>query len=309
MDAIDRVVFGDNQFFGINHMSQEKAQQQTLRFQDLDSIFAVYETAFEAGIRAVMLNSNDRAAAICDRFRARASTYPSLAWYPSIPYPHKYANLVSEKGILGAVNSVVFKDSGALSGLGRLAQGGFALLSRDVVQMAKMLIDTELRMFRELDVRVVFLQNIITDLLLGLNAPDFFVEYCEHIRRKYGALPGLITQNLPLLRERLESWGISGVVICASINKIGYFMSPGVEAYRTTLASNDPTRYPVMAMATLASGALRAPEAYEFVNGLNVQSVVFGASSRNHIVETLRYIAPAGTAPPEASFAPAGAAP
>lgn len=27
MEKIDRIIFGDNQFFGINHMSEEKAQQ------------------------------------------------------------------------------------------------------------------------------------------------------------------------------------------------------------------------------------------------------------------------------------------
>ena len=26
MEKFDRIIFGDNQFFGINHMSQEKAQ-------------------------------------------------------------------------------------------------------------------------------------------------------------------------------------------------------------------------------------------------------------------------------------------
>ena len=98
MPQIDRIVFGDNQFFGINHMSQDKAQAQAERFADLDAIFNVYENALDAGIRAVMLNSNARANEICDRFRARASQYPALAWYPSIPYPHKYANLVAEKG-------------------------------------------------------------------------------------------------------------------------------------------------------------------------------------------------------------------
>lgn len=293
MSTIDRIVFGDNQFFGINHMSQEKALAQAIRFHSLDEIFAVYQTAFEAGIRAVMLNSNDRAASICDRFRDRASQFPTLAWYPSIPYPHKYANLVSEKGIMATINSVVFKDSTAMAGLGRLAQGGVALVSRDIVQLAKMLIDAEMRMFRGLDVRVVFLQNVLTDLLLGLGVREFFFEYAEHIRRKYSAMPGLITQNLPLLRSRLQEWGVEGVVICASINKIGYFMSPNVSAYEQALAANDPTCYPVMAMSTLASGAIPAPEAYDFVNRLNVQSIVFGASSRGNIEQTLRCITPA----------------
>ena len=31
---MDRVLFGDNQFFGVNHMSEEKARAQQMRFQD-----------------------------------------------------------------------------------------------------------------------------------------------------------------------------------------------------------------------------------------------------------------------------------
>ena len=294
MQAIDAVVFGDNQFFGINHMSQERAQQLAEQFFDIGNIFGVYRLALDAGIRAIMLNSNDRAAEICEHFRSRASQYPHLAWYPSIPYPHKFANLISEVGLLGALNTILFKDSSALAGLGAMTQGGLALLSRDAMQLMRMLVDVEMRMFQGLDVRAVFLQNVVTDLLLGLGVRDFFEGYCEHVRRKYRALPGLITQNLPRLRNALIEWGIGEVVICTSINKIGYLMSPDVAAYQQALAANDPRRYQVMAMSTLASGAIAAPEAYAFVNALNVQSVVFGASSRRHIEETVGLIRPSG---------------
>jgi hypothetical protein len=290
VDTIDRLVFGDNQFFGINHMSQEKAQQLAERFHDIDSIFEVYRIAFDAGVRAVMLNSNDRAGEICARFRDRASEFPPLAWYPSIPYPHKYANLVAEKGILPAITEVLFKDSSALRGLSRIAQGGFALASRDAIQLMKMLIDLEMRAFTGFEVKSIFLQNVITDMILGLGLREFAFEYCEHVRKAYGALPGLITQNLPFLRRTLQQWGISQVVICTSINRIGYLMSPGIEAYEETLRVNDPMQYQIMAMSTLASGAVPAQQAYEFINGLNLQSIVFGASSRRHIEETVRLV-------------------
>lgn len=46
----------------------------------------------------------------------------------------------------------------------------------------------------------------------------------------------------------------------------------------------------MMAMSTLASGAIPAPEAYAFINKLNVQSVVFGASSRRNIDQTVDLI-------------------
>ena len=42
MGPIDQIVFGDNQFFGINHMSQDRAQQQAERFRDLSAITDVF---------------------------------------------------------------------------------------------------------------------------------------------------------------------------------------------------------------------------------------------------------------------------
>jgi len=289
MKAIDRIVFGDNQFFGINHMSQDKAQAQAERFADIDNIFAVYRHATDAGIRGIMLNSNDRAAAICDRFRAEASKWPELAWYPSIPYPHKYANLVAEKGMIGAMQSILFAQ-GTGSALGKMARGAMATLSFDAVGMMKMLVDQEMAIYRGLDVRVVFLQNIVVDLMLGFGNPMPFAEYAAYVRKKYGALPGFITQNMPLLRARLREWGIGEAVICSSVNKIGYLMSPGREEYERVLAENDPGEFQMMAMSTLASGAIPAPEAYAYINRLNIQSVTFGASSRGNIEQTVRLI-------------------
>ncbi len=290
MSKIDKIVFGDNQFFGINHMSQDKARALAERFSSLDNIFGVYRNAYDAGIRAIMLNSNDRAQAICDRFRAQEKEFADLAWYPSIPYPYKYANMVAEKGIAGALNEILFQRGSAMSGIGKLVQGGLALASLDAIKLMKMLIDAEMVTFRGLNVKVVFLQNIVTDLLLGLDTREILEEYCAYIGQKYGALPGLITQNMPHLRAKLKEWNISGVVICSSINKIGYLMSPGLAAYEQALVDNDGARYPMMAMSTLASGAIPAPQAYDYINRLNLQSVVFGASSRGNIEQTVQLV-------------------
>ena len=47
---MERILFGDNQFFGINHMSEEKARQQAMRFQNVDAIIEVLQTALHAEI-------------------------------------------------------------------------------------------------------------------------------------------------------------------------------------------------------------------------------------------------------------------
>ena len=290
MEKIDNIIFGDNQFFGINHMSEEKAQQLSEKFFDTNNIYRVYDIAFDCGIKAVMLNSNDRAKEICNHFRDNKSRYGTINWYPSIPYPHKYANLVAEKGIMPAINEVLFKDNSTVGVIGMMAKGSMAVLGKDAIKLMQMLIDVEMNIFKGLNVRAVFLQNIVTDLILGFGIRELFFKYCEYIRKKYNAIPGLITQNMPYLLNKLKEWDIKKVVICSSYNKIGYLMSPDVASYSEAALANNIEDYQLMAMSTLASGAIPAKEAYEFINQQKIQSVVFGASSKQHIEETLQFI-------------------
>lgn len=290
MEPIDKIVFGDNQFFGINHMSQEKAQSLAEKFHDINKIYQVYDYAFEAGIKGIMLNSNDRAEEICNYFRVNSSKFQDISWYPSIPYPHKYANLVAEKGIFPAVNEVLFKGNTASGVLNMVSKGSSALFTKDAIKLMQMLIDMEMKTFRGLNVKVIFLQNIVTDLLLGYGLKVVFEEYVNYIKEKYNALPGLLTMNLPYAINKLKEWGIEEVVLCSSINKIGYLMSPSNQSYEELLIKNDSSKYQIMAMSTLASGAISVKEAMDYVNQQNIQSVVFGASSEGHIKQTANLI-------------------
>jgi hypothetical protein len=290
MEQVDKVIFGDNQFFGINRMSQEKAQQLAEQFYNIENIYKVYHIAYEAGVRAFMLNSHARAYDICKYFRENKSQFEGVSWYPSLPYAYKYANLVAEKGILPAINEVLFNENTAGGVLGMITKGGIAVLTKDAIKLMQMLVDVELRAFKGMNIKVAFLQNIITDLMLGYDVKEVFWEFCEHIRKRYNALPGLVTQNMPYLKSKLEEWGIEEMVICSSFNKIGYLMSPDRDSYITAANNNDSSKYQLIAMSTLASGAIPTKEAYDFINAQNIQSVVFGASSENHIKETLRLI-------------------
>jgi len=283
MVELHGVILGDNQFFGINHMSQEKAQQLAERFNDISAVFKAYEMAYELGIRAFMLNSNDKAEEICDYFRSHRREFPELVLYPSIPYPHKYANLVAERGIVGAIQEVVSGQSAM--GLLGFAGKGLSLLTGDVTQILKMLVDVEMKIYRGLEIRVIYLQNIVTDLLLGLDFRDVFVEYCRYVEKKFHATPGFLTMNLPELATYLESCGIENAAICSAVNKRGYLMSPDIGSYEDYLRG--PQKYPVTAMSIFASGAIPAKEAVEYVRAQGVRSIVFGASSRHHMQATL----------------------
>ena len=283
MEKIDKIVFGDNQFFGINHRSQEKAEEMLKRFSDVHNILKVYDDAFDCGVKAVMLNSNDRAEEICQYFRDHKSQYGDLVWYPSAPYPHKYVNMVNELGIIPAITEVLFKGNTAGGMFSMIGKGATAVLTKDAIKMMEMLLDMEFKIFRGLNVNTFFLLNPITDLVLGYNIKDVFEHYCEYVRKKYKCNPGLITLNMPYLKSKLEEWGIDDVVICSSINAAGFNMHPSKEEYEKCIAENDPSKYQLMAMNVLASGSITVQQSFDYINSLNLQSVVFGASSKGHI--------------------------
>ena len=86
---MDRIFFGDNQFFGVNHMSEEKAQQQQMRFQDLDAIMAVLRNAYEAGVPGFMCTTHERIGAVAQRIRQERQSWDRFYFLPGMPYAHK----------------------------------------------------------------------------------------------------------------------------------------------------------------------------------------------------------------------------
>ena len=277
---MDRIIFGDNQFFGVNHMSEEKAKAQSIRFQDASAIIATLDAAYELGIRTFMCTTHERMGEICDHFRANPEKYPDYLFYPCMPYAHKYANAVTEAGMVGALRQFL-PEGNAIS---TMLKGGKAVAQADIESIAHLLIDAEMKMFQGLQTPVIFLQNVVTDLLLGLGVKDAFTIFDDYVRTRYNAEPGFITMNLPLLLDTLDECGIQNPITCSNINKAAFRMCGGIDQYERAIAER-PFR--PIAMSIFASGAIPAAEAVEYVAGMpNIESIVFGASSKAHIQET-----------------------
>lgn len=280
---MDRILFGDNQFFAVNHMSDEKARAQALRFKDIQAVIEILDQVYDIGIRTFMCTTHDRIAEVCDHIRANPGRYDGFRIYPCMPYAHKYNNAVAELGVIGALKKFL---PGSV--IGTMARGGIALVRKDYIDIMKLLVDAEMKMFHGIETGVIFLQNIVTDLLLGMGMSDFFVAFAGYVREKYNAEPGFITMNLPRLLDVLEKCGIQNPIICASINKIGFRMPGGLDIYEKTIASG---RSQVIAMQPLAAGAIPPREAMEYVcSQKGIQSVLFGASTKAHIQQSKDFI-------------------
>lgn len=278
--VLDRLLFGDNQFFGVNHMSEEKARAQTMRFQSVDAVIEVLDVAYDEGIRTFMCTTHERIAEVVDRVRSEPDRYPDFKFFPCMPYAHKYANAVTDYGMIGALRRFL-PDEGIVA---TALKGGRAVARKDVDSMIELLVDAEMSMFAGVSTPVVFLQNVVVDLLLGLGFHEAFAVFARHIRDRYGAEPGFITMNLVRLLDALDRVGVENPIVCSNMNKLEFRMCGGAADYRAALAER---RFHAIAMSVFASGALSPREAFEWVaESPSIESVVFGASSASHIRNT-----------------------
>jgi hypothetical protein len=280
---MDRILFGDNQFFGVNHISDEKSRAQLIKFKTDQAIINVLDIAKEAGVNTFMCTTYARIGNICKHIKANPANYSDYKIYPCMPYAHKYANAVTELGMMGALKSYMPGNIFTTA-----LKGGMAFLSKDYQKMMELMIDAEMKMFDGIDTPVIFLQNVVTDLLLGLRAYPMLFAFNAYVKKKYNAEAGFITMNLPLLHKVLLDGGIENPIICTSFNKEGFRMSGGTKAYEAVL---DQKNARIIAMQIFGGGFIAPKEAVEYVNGLpGINSILFGASSAANIKQTVGLI-------------------
>jgi hypothetical protein len=282
-ESLDRIVLGHNSFFGVNHLSRQHGANREAMFEDVSAIVKMMETAASFDVTAMMMSTHPRATAVADVVRNSRELRDSWSFYPLLPYITKYVRQANEKGMVNIVLDQL-KQAGWTQTLGILARGGLGALTKDYRHILSTLIGLELAPFHGLQLKTVFLHDVLTDLALALDIPEVLELHATEIKKRFGARAGFATKNLPLLVERFRRYGFQTPRVLVQINKIGFGMNPSREACEHVLAGSSVE---VMAMGTLASGYLRPKEAYEYVFARPaVQSVVVGVSTPSHAAET-----------------------
>jgi len=276
---MDKIIFGDNQFFGVNHMSEQTAIKQAQRFRTPEDIYKVLEYVNDIGIKSFMFTTHNQLEPVFEMMRSNPK-FDDFKLYPSMPYAHKYADAMVELGLFEAIAKFT-PGNKIVAGL----KGAGSLITANPVPMMKLLVDSEMKLLRGLNVQGILLLNIVTDLLLGLEMHDMLYEFAMYTEKKYGVKAGFFTMNHTKLHDVLvNKLGLKDPIIVSDINKIGFRMNPSQQAVEDTLAKKDSYN---IAMSFLASGAIQPKEAVKYIGSLEgVDSVLFGASSLAHIKET-----------------------
>jgi hypothetical protein len=272
-----KIILGDNQFFGINHFDLEKGASIKMKFDSIEKISAFIKDALNAGMDGFMINSNDEGYKIISTKR-----FPSTKEiHYSIPYAHKYANIVNEEGMMSLLSHVM-RNTSMISNL----KSGIRLVtSRNLKNLVPLAVDLEVP--KQLPKGShVYLQNIITDLVIGLGRFDLLKEFIESVKRN-GYKPGIVTLNPIKLQKALESEGVDmqDLIICFNVNDVGFNVFPNKEEVEKFARAKHP--FKKMGMSVFASGAGNIPKSIEYLKLLNLDYVVFGTSRIKNVKANL----------------------
>ncbi len=268
-------ILGDNQFFGVNHNDIDKGDKTKILFSNNDTIVSFINDSFDIGLSGCMINSNNRGYEIVNEI---SSAFKGEIHY-SVPYPHKFASMVNERGMLMLLN-YVFSKSSLTSLFLHLPK---FLLSGNIKYTLPLILDLEIP--KKLPKgSYVYLQNIVTDLIIGMKRYDLIESFCEALVKK-GFYPGLITLNPVLLDKVVASFPLDiqkQLVICFNININGFNVFPSLDKVENFVRID--AHYKKMGMSILSSGGVNnIVDSLNYIKTLPLDYVVYGSSNLKNV--------------------------
>ena len=265
-----KIILGDNQFFGVNHYDLKKGEKIKLKFDSTKKIESFINDSLDLGLDGFMINSNKIGYDLvnCCKF----NNFKEIHY--SIPYPHKYATMVNEKGMMSLLTHVI-KNTSFLKNL----TGGLKLIcTKNLKTLTPLALNLEVPKNLKKG-SYIYMQNIITDLLIGMGRGDILIEFIKSVL-KMGYKPGIITLN-PLmfdniLNNEMDRMDLTDLIVCFNINQAGFNVFPSKENIENYIKSRP--KYKLMGMSIFSSGASDIKLSTNYIKKLKLDYVVFGSS-------------------------------
>lgn len=274
------LVLGHNQFIGVSHISEERAQERAKKFSKVENIYRVVEAASSVGFKDMMIETHPRMLEFL-RYYQSAQTF-DMNFYLQVPYVRAYVEMVNQHGMTGFLSEMIRR--AGLGGTSSLAlKGAFNFLRKDYLGIALSIFKLEVAPFSEFNVKALILHHVLTDLLMALEVSPAFAAFDQYVNDALKLDFGLATWNFSLVKRNLERWNLRPAFVMTPVNFKGFDMNPTKEAIEAGLRSYDGA---VFAMNVLGGGAYSIGESASYVKSFDaVKKCVIGASSKEHLAE------------------------
>lgn len=269
-----KIILGDNQFFGVNHFDLQKGSLTKKKFGHKEEINDFIKDALKLGLDGFMINSNQLGYEVVQDYEVTGNE----EIHYSIPYPHKYASLVNEKGMIYLLK--YFLSNTPIHRL--LISFPKFIFTRNIKYLVPLSVDLEVPDNLPKG-SVIYFQNVLTDILIGINGFALLESFVKSVRSK-GYRPGIITLN-PLILDNIIKDSVvlnqEDLIVCFNINHVGFNVFPNRKVVEEFISRDH--KYDLMGMSIFSSGGSNIQKAIEYVKGLSLDYVVFGTSKLNNV--------------------------
>ena len=256
-------------FLGTSALSKEADFDCVVRFSKPENSAAVMTAAVRRGMGAIAPMNDATLLRALDLARETCT----LQVYPIIPNVIGYVRDATDYGMIGAgVRHVRRLSVGDLLGIGfRGLTNVRRVMTRDFSTILSLLIEVEMAAFKRFRPSLVLLHSQVTDIAVSLGNRDALRVFTDVVRRRFGAEPGLVTNNFGTLLQSLMQWKIDIPVIVAPFNPRGFLMKPTKQICESLLRRTD--RYVIA--DRIGTGSREVLEsAFEYLRGLEIRSAV-----------------------------------
>jgi len=286
------LLVGDNPFHGISHLSQERARVRGNEATCPENAAALVMSSVENGADGFMFSVSDLTLTILRTIREQGKV-DKLGLHAMVPYAFEYVRVATQTGTPGLVKRVA-KQIAVSGNVGAMVSGLKAVMTANPTALLRAYLAYEISRIRSVakhaNLVSVFLNEVITDMSLGLNLDWLFKSYVEFMSER-GITPGFNTRNFPYFVKKSEEWGIDlqHTLIATPFNKIGFQMNPSKADCEITLKNGPELN--LVAISIFASGYLQPLEAIDYIRSLpNIRGVCIGVSKEKHAHETFKLL-------------------
>jgi hypothetical protein len=260
------VIFGDNQFLGVEH-SGRKVAEYVEAFSSEQKIVDTLRLAWDAGLREYAFTATPK---MLNVLSSISEEYPFLL-HPAFPYAQAVNKKLADMGFIGAFADVV-RSSSVWAVLGAAATS----LRHDYRRAVDLYIRYELQGINWDRVSSIGLLNVATDFLLGLRREDILDQFCSVVRQQYGKTPVLYTMNFPRLAASVWPEDNHGTRMIFNFNEKGFRTNPSLKDVIQAVEAHHGREIYIM---SLYSGRGKT-DPHEFLARYpGIKGVLFGSSN------------------------------
>ena len=107
MSRFDSILLGDNPFYGVDHLSHERARQRGTKIHGVDNMVDVITCSYEAGINGMVVATRPKLKELIAQIRQRSDIIDKLDFFPVMPYAQGYVLKLSETGLVNTLMDIL----------------------------------------------------------------------------------------------------------------------------------------------------------------------------------------------------------